>query len=142
MQLVLDTNILLAALIRNSKTRHLLLHPSFSFYLPEYSLDEVKEHKQIIIEKSKLSEAEIDFLLNLLLSNLTIVPESSFHSYIKQAKEIMSSIDPDDFPFVSLALSFHNDGIWSQDKDLLRQTIVKVWTTSDLLQLLTEGKIK
>ncbi|MBI5216468.1 MAG: PIN domain-containing protein [Ignavibacteriae bacterium] len=142
MQLVLDTNILLAALIRNSKTRNLLLHPSFSFFLPEYSLEEIKEHRRTIVDKSKLSETEIDFLLDLLLSNLTIVPESSFHSYINRAKEIMSLIDPDDFPFVALALSFHNDGIWSQDKDLHRQSIVKIWTTAELLNLLSEGKIR
>ncbi len=142
MQLVLDTNILLAALIRNSKTRLLLLHPSLSFFLPEYSLEEIKEHKQLIIDKSGLSNPEIDFLLDLILTNINVVPETSFRTYIIRAKEIMSTIDPDDIPFIALALSFHNDGIWSQDKDFQRQSTVKVWTTVELLNLISEGKIK
>lgn len=37
MRLVLDTNILIAALIKDSLTRALLLSPDLEFLLPEYA---------------------------------------------------------------------------------------------------------
>ncbi len=41
MRLVLDTNILIAALIKDSLTREILLFPGFEFLLPEYALEEI-----------------------------------------------------------------------------------------------------
>ncbi|TAK56720.1 MAG: PIN domain-containing protein [Bacteroidetes bacterium] len=141
MQLVLDTNILLSALIRNSKTRTILLHPSFSFFLPEYSLEEFEKYKGMVLEKSNLSVEELDLLLGLLLERVTVVSASTFASFMPEAWSIMALIDPDDSPFIALALSFHNDGIWSQDKDFERQSKVKVWKTSDLVELIYQSKL-
>ena len=39
MRLVLDTNILIAALIKNSLTRQFFFLPDLEFLLPEYALD-------------------------------------------------------------------------------------------------------
>lgn len=52
------------------------------------------------------------------------------------AKMIMDKIDKDDTAFVALSLASDNDGIWSDDKHFLRQKIIKVWKTAELLQLL------
>jgi len=41
MRLVLDTNILIAALIKDSLTRNILFLPDFEFLVPEYALEEV-----------------------------------------------------------------------------------------------------
>ena len=122
MLLVVDTNILASALIRNANTRQILLSTSFKFFLPEYSLEELKDNWDFIIRKSKLSERELEQLLLLLLKNLTVVPESSYTQFIHIAQDIMSAIDIDDAPFLALALSFHNDGIWSNDKDFVQGT--------------------
>lgn len=44
MKLVIDTNILISALIKNSVTRELLLFPTMEFMLPEYALEEIENH--------------------------------------------------------------------------------------------------
>lgn len=45
MRLVLDTNILIAALIKDSLSREILFLPGFDFLLPEYALEEVNRHR-------------------------------------------------------------------------------------------------
>jgi predicted nucleic acid-binding protein len=46
----------------------------------------------------------------------------------------MRDIDESDAPFLALALSFPNDGIWSDDKHFKEQKLVRVWTTRDMLE--------
>jgi predicted nucleic acid-binding protein len=45
-KLVLDTNVLIAALLKSSTTRAILLHPSFEFFLPEFSLEEIRKERK------------------------------------------------------------------------------------------------
>jgi predicted nucleic acid-binding protein len=54
MKLVVDTNILVSALIRDSVTRKILLDPRISAYVPEHFLGEIEEHHDQIIQKSGL----------------------------------------------------------------------------------------
>jgi hypothetical protein len=48
MRLVLDTNILIAALIKDSITRRILLLPGLEFLLPAFALDEIATHRNKI----------------------------------------------------------------------------------------------
>jgi len=57
---------------------------------------------------------------------------------MEEAENIMGKIDAGDVPFIALALSFPNDGIWTEDKHFLRQRRVKIWLTRDLLKLIRE----
>ncbi len=45
MRLVLDTNILISAVIKNSTNREILLLPDFEFLLPEYTFEDSKQFK-------------------------------------------------------------------------------------------------
>lgn len=134
MRLVVDTNILLSALIKKSATRKILLHPGFEFYATEHIFHEIENHKNEVIKKSGLSENEFYIVLDSVLTNVIITPETEFVKHIPGAWDIMKDIDPDDFPFLALTLSFENDGIWTNDKHFLRQKEVKVWRTKDVLK--------
>lgn len=136
MRLVIDTNILISALIKDSITRELLLFPSMEFLLPEYALQEIEAHKSHISKQSNLSKDEIDIVLSVLLENICIVPASEIMPYLERADKIIGSIDQSDVPFVALALSIKNDGIWSNDKHFEKIKGVKVWKTSDLLKVI------
>ena len=70
MKLIVDTNILLKALIKDSKTIAILLNPNHLFYLPEYAIEEVMEHMPLLMEKTDLPEEEIKHALNILLTNI------------------------------------------------------------------------
>jgi predicted nucleic acid-binding protein len=132
MRLVLDTNILIAALIRNSLTREILFLPGFEFLLPEYALEEVERHRAKIARYSRLKQGEIDLLLSLLMESVTVAPQERIIPHLKAAEALIGAIDPDDVPFVALTLSEENDGIWSNDRAFKRLPGIKVWRTSDI----------
>lgn len=116
----MDTNILVSATIRNSKSRAILLHPAFQFYAPEYALHELEKHYDEIRDKTGLGDSDYRKLFDTLISSVTVVPKSEFSEYLPKARLIMSAIDEDDTSFVALALSFKNEGIWSEDRGFQR----------------------
>lgn len=136
MKLVVDTNIIMAAIIRDSATRKLLLNPELELYLPDYVFSELKRHKDEIINRSDLSEDEFYILLYTIMDRITIVSKEDFAERIPEAWKIMAEIDENDTPFLALAMSFENDGIWSEDDHFKEQNEVKVWKTRDLIDVL------
>ena len=136
MRIVLDTNIILKALIKNSRVRGILLNPRHQFYVPEYAVEETRKHILVVKEKTGLSESEIERVFDVLLSNLRVIPPKRVMRRFEEAQSIMRSIDTKDAPFVAAALSIASDGIWSDDVHLKRQSRVRVWNTREMVQLL------
>jgi len=136
MILILNTSILISSLIKDSVTRQILLLPSMKFYLPEYALEEIETHKMKISRLSRLSTDEIDILLNLLLENISIIPSQTIQPHLSEAEVMIGRIDPNDIPFLALALATENDGIWSNDRHFEAIKQIKIWKTSDLLKYL------
>ena len=48
----------------------------------------------------------------------------------------MEPVDADDTSFLAVGLALHLDGIWTEDRHFLRQVLMKVFHTSDLIQLI------
>lgn len=135
MRLVVDTNILLGALIKNSTTRTILLNPNHRFYLPEFAIDEVEKYFELISSKSGLAKKEIKILFDLLAFNFEVVPLEDFLQCFREAEKVMQSIDEKDVPFVALALCINCDGIWSNDMHLKEQDSVRVWNTTEIMKV-------
>ncbi len=144
MKLIIDTNILISSLLKDSTTREILLNESLNFYLPEIVLSEVNKYLPHIIQKSELSEEEIKKLLNTILENLILVPIEEYEKKMNEGMKIIGNIDEKDTQFIALALSIENDGIWSNDKHFQKQKKIKVFKTIDILNFLeklsTKGK--
>jgi predicted nucleic acid-binding protein len=138
MRLVVDTNIVIASILKESTTRKIILHPLFSFYIPEHAFVEIENHRDELTEKSGLSRHRFNQVLDGVKRKLSIVPAHEFSGHYPAALELMRNIDPDDAPFVALAMSFDNDGIWSNDGHFEEQNIIRVWNTRDLLEELRE----
>ena len=136
MKLIIDTNILISSLLKDSISRELLLNEFFEFYLPEIVLREVNKYLPYIIQKSKLSEEEIKKLLNTILENLNLVPIDEYKGKMNEGLEIIGNIDEKDTQFVALALAIENVGIWSNDKHLNKQEKIQVYKTKDIINLL------
>jgi predicted nucleic acid-binding protein len=132
MRLVIDTSILISALLKDSVTRQILFFSSIDFLLPEYAFEEIEKHKDNVSIRSGLSRGEIEIVLSLIIENITIIPASKLKPYMEKAHKIIGSIDPFDVPFVALALSIDNDGIWSNDKHFKNLKGIKIWKTSDI----------
>ena len=135
MLLIIDTNVLIAGLLRDSTVRRLLLLPAAEFLVPEHALEEIRSHKPTLLRRSGLAEPAFDALFAGILERVTVVPEAEVQ-HRAEADRIMAGIDLNDAVFIALALSVPNDGIWSDDAGFQRQTAVKAWRTKDILDML------
>lgn len=135
MRLVVDTNRVIAALIKDSFSRRILLHLNAELITIPLLKDEVMKYKQVIITKSKLNETSFDLILQKLYEKMAVLNEEIIKKYGEEASEIMDKIDPDDAPFIAAALATNSD-IWSDDFHFQRQKKIKIWKTKDLVSLL------
>ena len=139
MKLVVDTNVILGALIRNSTTRSLILNPNHEFFTPEFALDEVERNYHVLSVKSGLPLEEIRLLYDILKLKLEIVPVEDVLDSYEKAENALAKVDEKDVPFLAAALSIDCDGIWSNDAHLKKQRLVKVWNTLELVRELRMG---
>jgi predicted nucleic acid-binding protein len=135
LKFVLDTNVILKALIKDSVVRGILLRSSHEFLVPEHAIDETRKHLGTIVEKAGLSESEINSVIDVLLVGIKVVPDEKVMSKWKEAEGLMAEVDVGDVPFVAAAMSVRCDGIWSDDKHLRRQDKIRVWTTKEIVGL-------
>lgn len=130
MRLVIDTNIVLAALLKPSVTQRLLLSPSFEFFAPEYCAEELENHLSEIAKKMGKTPTEIRPALNILLTKITLLPKEEYAAFESKARFVLP--DPDDAPFLAVALKL-GCPIWTSDKHFKEQKLCKVFTTNELL---------
>lgn len=131
MKLIVDSNVLFSSLIKDGKTAELLLDFSLNLYSPEFIFQEFEKHKNEILEKTRRTEQEFNEILDILKTIIKIVDKKDIEPFFKKAKEL--SPDPDDYMYFALALKL-NCPIWSNDKRLKHQNIVRIYSTEDLVK--------
>lgn len=132
MRIVLDTNVVISALLRDSTSRRILASPSHSFILPDHARAEIERHLDDLLPRMGLTRAEAELLLALVTARVESIPESDFQVHLPEARRIMRELDPDDAVFVAVALAVDCDCIWTQGKALRAQARVRTFTTGDL----------
>lgn len=133
MELVVDTNRIIAALIKDSYSRRIILNEKFTFYTINFGVKEVKKYKALIKKKARINNQEFDYLMRHLLSKIIILNETEIsRKSIAKASKIMQHIDADDVYFIALSIELGNKPIWSDDKHFLKQKEIKIWPTKTL----------
>lgn len=134
MKLVVDTKVLMSALIRNSISRRIIVESGWTFYYPSVSLKEIENHEELILEKSGMGNEEYQSILNVLFDYIRFISLEKFSGKMEEARQIIQHIDPDDVVFLALALSVKNDGIWTDDRHFQMQKEIKVYTTEQIVK--------
>jgi len=132
MELIVDTNSIISALLKDSATRKVLFLSNFKFYAPEEILSELFALKTEIAKRAGYSQMEADVFWHYITSLFGIVPKETYENFVKDASKLIS--DEQDIPFIALALAIPNDGIWTADRHFEEQTRIKVWKTPELLK--------
>ena len=135
MKLVIDSNRIMAGLIKDSQTRRIIFNEEFNFIAPDHIITEIEKYRQYLIEKSKLTDREFDIILLSILDRIELIPSDVFIDHLELAEEIMKDIDIKDSPFLALGLAVKAGGIWSEDKDFDRQDKLKRFSTKELLNM-------
>ena len=136
MKIIVDTNRIVAALIKNSTSRRILFSNKFEFLTTEFATKELSDHKKEILVKVHIPESALDKLIANIFKRIYVIDDIAIKERFDQAMAIMDKIDPDDTTFIALALSVENDGIWSDDKHFTMQRVIKTWKTGDMLKFL------
>ncbi len=135
MRIVIDANMVIAALVKDSKSREIIANRNFEFISPDFLLGEIRKHESYICEKSRLSKEELGLLVSLLLEHIKIIAASEYEESINTAKEIMKE-DIKDVPYVACYMALKCDGIWTNDTDYDNKNQIKVLKTKDLIKLI------
>ena len=136
MDLIIDANILFAALIKESTTIDIIYDDNLRFFAPEFILSEFYKHKDDIQKKTKRSETEFNQIFETLKSLIILIPEEEFENCLLEAEKF--SPDEDDSQYLALSLKL-NIPIWSNDKRLKNQNRVKIYSTVEIINVLRTG---
>lgn len=135
MKIVVDSNRIFAAVIRNGISRKIITHADVQFFTVGFGKKEVEKHKDEILRKAHISEFGLELILNRLSDKLKVLNDEIIKSYLKEAEVIMEKIDKDDVVFIAAALAT-NSTIWSDDAHFKKQNKVEVLTTKELVEKL------
>lgn len=134
MKLVIDATILFCALLGKGVTKDIIFSEAVNLYAPEYIFDEFEKHKSRIKILSKLSSDELDLLFKSLKEKIEQVSRSKFEKFLKKANSLI--LDKDDTAYLALSLALNKRPIWSNDPHFKKQSIVKVFTTKQIVDAL------
>jgi|SRR3989344_3008895 len=134
MKIVIDTNVLMAGLLKDSIVRAMLLSKNIKFFIPEHALDEIRKYEDELLKKSGYAKKQLKSLMNYLLENVKIIPSSITKNHLKKAESIMKNIDIKDSSFIAAVFSINADGIWSYDNHFKKQDKVKVFSIEELIE--------
>ena len=138
MDIVVDTNIIISALLKDSKIREIIVSSKDKLLVPEITFQEIEDHKNELIEKSELSEEEFNILILKLKEYLTIVPNEKLVIYWKEAESIIGNIDEDDIFIIASSLANNNCPIWSNDKHFQMQSTIRIFNTEEMIKRISE----
>jgi predicted nucleic acid-binding protein len=115
--LVVDASVLVAALLRASRVRKILLRPSLEGASPASVREEILAKLPVFATALHLTQARAREALEEILRPITFHPMSREQTAFLVAMELIGKRDPSDAPVVALAIKLDALGIWSLDKD-------------------------
>lgn len=129
--LVVDANVLLAALLRDGTTRHLILFGGLDLHAPRVVWDELERNRDELLTRSGAPAEALDVLVRLLRDNIAEVREEVLDPNRREAERRVGRRDRLDAPYVAAVLALGGT-LWSHDKRLAGKAGVPVVSTKEL----------
>lgn len=134
MIIVVDANIIIAALLGSRGKLTILTSQNHTFYAPKKIIDEIRKYKTDICEKSGQTPEEFEQNFNALLTFITPITDIRYEFNMSKAREAISGRDVKDADYIACALAINAGFIWTDDKDFRAQNIVPIKSTADFIQ--------
>jgi len=113
MTIIIDTNVIISALISKGVVRELVVYNPGEFITPDWCFQEVLEH-QSAWNRNGRGVKEVGSIIQDLKDHFIIpIPKTEYQKKMRTASSLID--DPDDVPILALALSLDNAGIWTFD---------------------------
>lgn len=133
MELIVDANVVISALIADGTTRELIVTIVADLSTPSVIRDEVESHRDRVVERSGLPPDLVTTFMDLLFEFIEVVPTDEFSSRVDEAERAIGDVDPDDVLYLACALA-RDAAIWSDDSDFAEQDLVPVYSTADIVE--------
>lgn len=137
MRIVIDSNIVFSALIKDSENRRIILNYQGLFLFPSFIFEDMNKYKELLLKKSGMNNEDFETLLRLILKKVEIISEDKLTLQREKALEIVKDIDQKDAVFFACALAYPGSIIWSNDRNLKKQSTIKVLDTSEIKNVIT-----
>lgn len=134
MNIVLDANIVIAALMGSRGTLTIITSQHYNFYVPRWIISEIRKNKDYICSYTGYSSEEFYIYLDALFPFMHIMEYIEYETYIKKAKSLIAKRDWKDVDYLAVAFAVNADFIWSNDKDFTVQKIVPTKTTDQFIE--------
>ena len=121
--IIVDTNIVFSSLTRSRRIQNTLtqLHRNnYTIHAPRELIEELKENIDKLQRHSPLQPTLLRTIIEEVLPRLLTLHNTAEipGKVIEEAKELVRGMDPDDWPFVALAM-FLKIPLWTGDRGLL-----------------------
>ena len=133
MELVVDANILFAALIGKGKTQELFFERKIKLASPLRLIEEFENNKEIIAKRGGVSVQEIMKAFELLKERIELHPTVGIPLETRAKAEKLAPHNKD-VPYFALALHL-GCAIWSREGDFKKQGEIKVYSTPELVDM-------
>lgn len=101
---------------------------------PEFVKSELGKYEELCRKKSRLDLSEFRKRRDEVFSRIRFVAMPEYKQFLRKALHVVEDID--DVPYVALALATRSP-IWSNDSGMKRQSDVVVFSTEELIRLLS-----
>jgi len=136
MKIVVDSNRVIASLIKEGTSREILFNKNFEFIAPSYIFSEIHKYKDYLIKKSNITEKDFEILLSLVFENIRIIPNIEYDKFIQKFEKQID--DKKDAPYLALCFATNSKGVWTHDPHFKKQNKIKIFTNIDLLKTMKE----
>jgi len=142
MKIVVDTNIIFSAMLNPSATIGQIIiygqrHQQFEFFAPNLLKEEIKRHRNKIIEVSKsIEDTSFEDIRDEMFRCINFISEEQVpYEFWHDAIPLVRDTDMDDIAFVVLA-EYLDAKLWTGDKKLMtgleKHGFTRIVTTDDL----------
>ena len=133
MKLVVDANILFSLSKETSSASEIVKRFNLKLFAPSFALEELSKYKDELEKKSK---KDFKTIISSLKEKINFIEEPEYSGFLNEPKINIS--DPKDITYLALALKIKSP-IWSNDNHLKEQSLITVFTTSEIIELLSES---
>ena len=133
MEITIDNNILFSFINPNSTASKILSFQEIELIAPNFIKVELEKYKEECKIKSGLSEIAFEERKKDVESKIKFYDVNIYKKFLKKAIKLIPYLD--DVPYLALALK-KDSIIWSNDLHLKKQSIIKVLTTKEIIELI------
>ena len=131
---MVDATVVFTGLIGKGVTKEIIFSKSVKLHCPEALFNEIDEHKSRIKFLSGLSSTEFEGILAELKGAIKPFSLSKYEKFLNEANSLIS--DPGDTEYLALSFAMGKCPIWSNDPHFKEQSLIRVFTTAELVEFL------